>query len=64
MPHPEMELQEEHEQNMRSSMQAVYPSTEKLSTRGITNKVMSKIMQQLFFRYQRTVSRNACRRHT
>ena len=48
MPHPEMELLEEHEKNLRSSMQPVYPSTEKLSNKGITNRVISKIMQQLF----------------
>ena len=48
MPHPELELLTEHEQNLRSSMQAVYPSTEKLSNKGITNRVMTKIMQSLF----------------
>jgi ATP-dependent DNA helicase RecG len=48
MPHPEMELLEDHENNLRSAMQAVYPSTEKLSNRGITNRVIIKIMQQLF----------------
>ncbi|WP_375235313.1 ATP-dependent DNA helicase RecG [Winogradskyella sp.] len=48
MPHPEIELQSEHENNLRSAMQAIYPSTEKLSNKGITNKVVSKIMQQLF----------------
>ena len=48
MPHPEMELLEEHEKNLRSSMQPIYPSTEKLSNKGITNRVISKIMQQLF----------------
>ena len=48
MPHPEMELLETHENNLRSSMQPVYPSTEKLSNKGITNKVIGKIMQQLF----------------
>ncbi len=48
MPHPDMELQETHEKNLRSSMQAIYPSTEKLSNKGITNRVMTKIMQQLF----------------
>lgn len=48
MAHPELELQEEHEQNMRSAMQPVYPSTEKLTNRGVTNKLMGKIMQQLF----------------
>ena len=48
LPHPEMELLEEHEKNLRSSMQPVYPSTEKLSNKGISNRVISKIMQQLF----------------
>ena len=48
MPHPEIELQKEHESNLRSAMQAIYPSTEKLSNKGITNRVVTKIMQQLF----------------
>lgn len=48
MPHPEMELLTEHEQSLRSAMQPVYPSTEKLSGRGITNRVINKLMQQLF----------------
>jgi ATP-dependent DNA helicase RecG len=48
MPHPEIELQTEHETNLRSAMQAIYPSTEKLSNKGITNRVVSKIMQQVF----------------
>ncbi|WP_430468488.1 ATP-dependent DNA helicase RecG [Winogradskyella ouciana] len=48
MPHPEIELQSEHESNLRSAMQAIYPSAEKLSNKGISNRVVSKIMQQLF----------------
>jgi len=48
MAHPEMELLEEHEQNLRSAMQPIYPSTEKLSNSGITNRVINKLMQQLF----------------
>lgn len=48
MPHPELELLKVHEQNLSSTMQAVYPSTEKLSNKGVTNKVMNKIMQSLF----------------
>ena len=48
MPHPEMELLEEHEKSLRSAMQPVYPSTEKLTNRGITNRVINKLMQQLF----------------
>ncbi|WP_313114723.1 ATP-dependent DNA helicase RecG [Aequorivita sediminis] len=48
MPHPEMELLEIHEKSIRSAMQPVYPSTEKLSNSGITNKVINGLMQQLF----------------
>ena len=48
MAHPEMELLEEHKASLRSAMQPVYPSTEKLTQRGITNKVINKAMQQLF----------------
>lgn len=60
MPHPELELLSEHEKNLRSAMQAIYPSTEKLSNKGITNRTVSKIMQQLFLetkgRYAETLS--------
>lgn len=48
MPHPEMELLEEHEKKLRSGMQAVYPSTEKLSAKGITNRVVYGLQEQLF----------------
>lgn len=48
MPHPDLELLNEHEQSLRSAMQAIYPSTEILSNKGISNRVISKIMQQLF----------------
>jgi ATP-dependent DNA helicase RecG len=48
MAHPEIELWSEHEQNLRSNLQPVYPSTETLANRGISNKVINKMMQQLF----------------
>ncbi len=48
MPHPEMELLEEHERSLRTAMQPVYPSSEKLTNKGITNRVINKLMQQLF----------------
>ncbi len=48
MPHPEMELLSEHQQNLKIAMQPIYPSTEKLANKGITNRVVSKMMQQLF----------------
>ncbi|KAB1154825.1 ATP-dependent DNA helicase RecG [Flavobacterium luteum] len=48
MAHPEIELLNEHEQSLRSAMQPVYPSTETLTNRGISNRVVNKLMQQLF----------------
>jgi ATP-dependent DNA helicase RecG len=48
MAHPEMEPLAEHEASLRSAMQPIYPSTEKLTQRGVTNKVVNKMMQQLF----------------
>lgn len=53
MPHPDMELLEVHEKSIRSAMQPVYPSTEKLSNSGITNRVLNGLMQQLFFRVEK-----------
>ncbi|MDO6809028.1 ATP-dependent DNA helicase RecG [Zobellia galactanivorans] len=48
MPHPEMELLKDHEQGLKVLMQPVYPSTEKLNNKGITNRVISKLVQQIF----------------
>lgn len=48
MPHPEMELLSEHQKGLKIAMQPIYPSTEKLSAKGITNRVISKMVQQLF----------------
>jgi ATP-dependent DNA helicase RecG len=48
MSHPEIELLAEHEKSLRSAMQPVYPSTETLTNRGVTNRVVNKMMQQLF----------------
>ena len=52
MAHPEIELLSEHEKSLRSAMQPVYPSTETLTNRGITNRVVNKMMQQLFLETQ------------
>lgn len=52
MAHPEIELWAEHEKSLRSAMQAVYPSTETLTNRGITNRGINKMMQQLFIETQ------------
>ncbi|WP_188051052.1 ATP-dependent DNA helicase RecG [Flavobacterium sp. GP15] len=52
MAHPEIELMSEHKQSLRSAMQPVYPSTETLTNRGVSNKVINKMMQQLFVETQ------------
>ncbi len=52
MSHPEIELLAEHEKSLRSAMQPVYPSTETLNNRGISNRTINKMMQQLFLETQ------------
>ncbi len=56
MAHPEMELLSEHQKSIRSSMQAIYPSTETLGNRGVSNRVIIKMMQQLFLETQNLFS--------
>jgi len=51
MPHPEMEVLENYKNKVGTSMQPVYPSTEKLSNRGVTNKVIIGILENLFRQY-------------
>ncbi|GLB49232.1 ATP-dependent DNA helicase RecG [Neptunitalea lumnitzerae] len=48
LPHPEMELLEDHKASLKTAMQPVYPSTEKLTKMGITNRVMNQLIQELF----------------
>ncbi len=48
MPHPEMELLVDYKKSLRTAMQPIYPSTEKLINKGLTNRVMQKIIQSLF----------------
>lgn len=48
MPHPEMELLADYNKSLRTAMQPVYPSTEKLVNKNVTNRVISKMMQSLF----------------
>ena len=48
MVHPEMETLEEHQHSLQGNIQAVYPSTEKLTKKGITQKVIRKLIESLF----------------
>jgi ATP-dependent DNA helicase RecG len=56
MAHPEIELMKEHEHSLRSAMQPVYPSTEILANRGISNRIINKMIQQLFLETQANFS--------
>ncbi|MBI9042001.1 ATP-dependent DNA helicase RecG [Lutibacter sp.] len=48
MPHPEMELLADYKKSLRTALQPMYPSTEKLSNKGVTNRVISKMVENLF----------------
>ena len=47
IPHPELELYKKEDLKYRSSLDPVYPSTENLIKRGITNKVIRNIVKEL-----------------
>ena len=48
MPHPDMELKTEYDKSLSSAIQPIYPSTEQLSNRGISNKALCKLVEHLF----------------
>ena len=47
MPHPEMETLENFDKGFSKRLQAVYPSTEKLLSKGISQRVIIKMMEEL-----------------
>ncbi|APG66382.1 ATP-dependent DNA helicase RecG [Tenacibaculum todarodis] len=47
MPHPEMELLKDYKSKIQSSMQPVYPSTEKLANKNVSNKVVRSYIEDL-----------------
>lgn len=47
MPHPEMETLENLDKGFSKTLQAVYPSTDKLLSKGISQKVIIKMMGEL-----------------
>ena len=47
MPHPEMETLENFEKGFSKCLQAIYPSTEKLLSKGISQRVIIKMMGEL-----------------
>ena len=48
IPHPELELVAEYKKKLQTKMQPVYPSTERLTNTGVSNKLMRTYVQYLF----------------
>lgn len=48
MPHPDMELKTDFDKGLSTAIQPIYPSTEKLANRGISNRFLCKLMEHLF----------------
>lgn len=47
IPHPELELEENFQQQLKISFYPIYPSTEKLLNKGVSQKVIQKMMVEL-----------------
>jgi ATP-dependent DNA helicase RecG len=47
MPHPELELEQNFKKNIKISFYPIYPSTEKLINKGVSQKVIQKMVVQL-----------------
>jgi ATP-dependent DNA helicase RecG len=47
MPHPEMELEEDFQQGVKAAFYPIYPSTEKLINKGISQRVIQKLVAHL-----------------
>ncbi len=47
MPHPEMETIENFDKGLSKALQAVYPSTEKLLNKGVSQRVVTKMIGEL-----------------
>jgi len=47
MPHPELELERNFQPELKTSFYPIYPSTEKLINKGISQKVLQKMVVQL-----------------
>ncbi|WP_456424342.1 ATP-dependent DNA helicase RecG [Lutibacter sp.] len=62
MVHPEMDLLESYKKSLRTAMQPIYASTEKLTNKGISNRMVSKMIQHLFeelgLKFKETLSKS------
>lgn len=55
IPHPEMELVTEYKKKLQTKMQPIYPSTEKLTNSGVSNKLIRNYIQNLLQQFYETI---------
>ena len=58
MPHPELELVTAYEKKLQTKMQPVYPSTEKLTNVGVSNKLIRTYIQNLLQQFYDGIQEN------
>ena len=58
IPHPELELVSEYKKKLQTKMQPVYPSTEKLTNSGVTNKLIRNYIQSLLAQFHDKIQEN------
>ena len=58
IPHPELELVTEYKKKLQSKMQPVYPSTEKLTNSGVSNKLIRNYIQSLLQQFYDDIQEN------
>ena len=67
IPHPEMELVADYKKKLQTNMQPVYPSTEKLTNSGVSNKLIrtyiQNLLQQVFDAIEESLSQEIIDEH-
>ena len=58
IPHPELELVTEYKKKLQTKMQPVYPSTERLTNAGVSNKLMRTYVQSLLKQHYDVIAEN------
>ena len=58
IPHPELEIYNENNLKKRTNLFGVYPSTENLNKKGVTNKVFSKLIEELLIYINKDIKEN------
>ena len=58
IPHPELEIYNKDNLKKRTNLFGVYPSTENLNKKGVTNKVFSKLIEELLININKDIKEN------